>query len=71
MSCSGGIGALSGWSAAAGKAVPSKSLRAVRTTPERTTRGGVDGAVDDDVDQQVAGGVLDVDLRACRAASPR
>ena len=54
-----------------GKAVPSKSLRAVRTTPERTTRGGVALGVDDDVDQQVAGGVLDVDLRAVRAASPR
>ena len=32
-------------------------------------RGGV--GVDDDVDEQVAGGVLDVDLRAVRAASPR
>ena len=68
MSCSGGM-AVSVRRAmrqvrgqARGKAVPSKSLRAVRTTPERTTRGGVDAAVDDDVDEQVAGRVLDVDL---------
>ena len=44
--------------------MPSKSLRAVRTTAERTARGGVGVGVHDDVDQQVAGGVLDVDLRA-------
>ena len=47
MSCSGGkeflhVLGYRGRRVAAGKAVPSNSLRAVRTTPERTTRGGGD-----------------------------